>query len=112
MKCATAREAISAMLDGEEAGIACSAVDQHVAAWRPDRALGMRAMIGVAAALLVVTAAIDAAGGRTSLADEAPHLLAVAGWLMLRYLASVTPPATRGTRLRKGAGWRSRLGTP
>jgi predicted anti-sigma-YlaC factor YlaD len=63
-----------------------------VAAWRPGRALGMRAVAGVAAALLVVTAVVDLAGGRTSVADEAPHLLAVAGWLVILYLASVTPP--------------------
>ncbi len=68
-----------------------------VAAWRPGRALGMRAILGVAALLLVVTAATDVAMGRTSLADEAPHLLPVAGWLLVCYLSWAAPPA-RETR--------------
>jgi predicted anti-sigma-YlaC factor YlaD len=69
-----------------------------VAAWRPRRALGMRTLVGVAAALLVVTAVADLAAGRTSLGDEAPHLVAVAGWLIICYLASVTPPTAEQAR--------------
>jgi predicted anti-sigma-YlaC factor YlaD len=83
-----------------------------VAAWRPERASGMRTLVGAVAALLVVTAVVDVAGGRTGLADETPHLLAVTGWLMIRYLAAVTPPAAGGMRLRQGTGWRSRLPGP
>jgi predicted anti-sigma-YlaC factor YlaD len=63
-----------------------------VAAWRPRRALGIRALVSVAAMLLLVTAVADLAAGRTSLDDEAPHLLAVAGWLLVCYLAAVPPP--------------------
>jgi predicted anti-sigma-YlaC factor YlaD len=74
-----------------------------VAAWRPGRALGMRTLVGVASVLLVVTAVIDLAAGRTSLGDEAPHLLTVAGWLMICYLAATTPPATAAAR-GSGAG--------
>jgi predicted anti-sigma-YlaC factor YlaD len=80
-----------------------------LAAWRPGRALGMRALVGVASALLVVTAVIDLASGRTSVGDETPHLLAVAGWLMICYLASVTPPTAREARPVLAAGLRSRL---
>jgi hypothetical protein len=83
-----------------------------VAAWRPRRALGMRALVGVAAALLMVTALIDLAAGRTSVADEAPHLLAVAGWLMICYLASVTPPTAATARPALAARLRSRLRAP
>jgi predicted anti-sigma-YlaC factor YlaD len=83
-----------------------------VAAWRPRRALGMRALVGVAAALLVVTAVIDLAAGRTSVGDEAPHLLAVAGWLMICYLASVTPPTAAKARPVLPARLRSRLPAP
>jgi predicted anti-sigma-YlaC factor YlaD len=62
-----------------------------VAAWRPARAQGMRALVGCAALLLLVTAVIDMAAGRTSLSDEAPHLLVVAGWLLLRPISRLAP---------------------
>lgn len=58
-----------------------------LAALRPVRAAGMSALVGVAALLLCATAAIDLASGRTSVMDEAPHLLTVAGWLLLHRLA-------------------------
>ena len=58
-----------------------------VAAWRPQRARGMRALVGVAALLLLTTAVIDLAAGRTTPLDEAPHLLTIAGWLLLELLA-------------------------
>ena len=63
-----------------------------VAARRPGRAMGMLSLMGAAAALLVLTATLDLVAGRTGLSDEAPHLLVVAGWLLLRWLASVAPP--------------------
>jgi predicted anti-sigma-YlaC factor YlaD len=65
-----------------------------VAAWRPGRARGMRSVVGATAALLVVTAIVDLGAGRTGVADEAPHLLAVAGWLLLSYVAAATPSST------------------
>ncbi len=67
------------------------AVGFLVAAWRPARAQGMRAIVGAAALLLVLTGALDLVGGHTTASDEAPHLLAVAGWLLLRHLAALTP---------------------
>jgi predicted anti-sigma-YlaC factor YlaD len=88
-----------------------------VAAWRPARALGMRALVGVASALLVVTAIIDMAAGRTSAGDEAPHLLAVAGWLLICYLAARTPPAAAARDLgsdgvqRSSGTWPARRGS-
>lgn len=91
---------------------AALAVGFLVAAWRPARALGMRALTGVAAVLLVVTAAADLAAGRTGLADEAPHLLTVAGWLVICCLASMTPPAASQARPRLPAWLRSRLRAP
>jgi len=69
------------------------AVGFVVAARRPARAMGMLSLMGVAAVLLVLTAVIDLVGGRTDLLDEAPHLLVVAGWLLLRRLAAVAPPS-------------------
>ncbi len=63
-----------------------------VAARRPGRAMGMLSLMGAAAGLLVLTATLDLVAGRTGLSDEAPHLLVVAGWLLLRWLATVAPP--------------------
>lgn len=86
-----------------------------VAAWRPARALGMRTLVGVASVLLIVTAVIDLVAGRTSAGDEAPHLLAVAGWLMIRYLAVRTPPAAAARNARPGGfqrSWPAWLGWP
>jgi predicted anti-sigma-YlaC factor YlaD len=71
------------------------AVGFLMAAWRPERARGMRTVVGATAALLVVTAVADLLRGRTGLGDEAPHLLAVAGWLLLVYVAAATPSTTR-----------------
>lgn len=62
-----------------------------IAAWRPSRARGTGTIVGAAALLLVGTAVVDLAAGRTSPSDELPHLLAVAGWLLLRRLAALTP---------------------
>jgi predicted anti-sigma-YlaC factor YlaD len=67
------------------------AVGFLVAAWRPARAHGMRTLVGAAALLLVATAVLDLVLGRTTASDEAPHLLAVAGWLLLHRLAELTP---------------------
>jgi predicted anti-sigma-YlaC factor YlaD len=67
------------------------AVGFLVAAWRPSRARGMSTIVGVAALALIVTAVIDLSLGRTSPGDEAPHLLAVAGWLLLLRLSAFTP---------------------
>ena len=80
-----------------------------VAAWRPGRALGMRMLIGAAAGLLVATAVIDLAMGRTTLLDEAPHLLTVAGWLLIRRVAFLTPPtvAEPAPAWRRGVGLRA-----
>jgi predicted anti-sigma-YlaC factor YlaD len=62
------------------------------AALRPSRARGISVVVGAAALLLVTTALIDVAAGRTSAAGELPHLLAVAGWLLLRRLVALTRP--------------------
>jgi predicted anti-sigma-YlaC factor YlaD len=69
------------------------AVGLLVAAYRPTRAAGMVSLVGAAATLLVVTAALDLAANRTDLSDEAPHLIVVVGWLLLWRLAAVTPPS-------------------
>ncbi len=61
------------------------------AARKPAQAAGMRWLVGAVAALLVLTAVLDVAAGRASLVEESPHLLTVAGWLLLCYLAATAP---------------------
>jgi predicted anti-sigma-YlaC factor YlaD len=84
------------------------AVGFLLAAWRPARAHGIRTLVGAAALLLVATAALDLALGRTTVADEAPHLLAVAGWLLLRQLAGLMPTSETARSLSLSALRRSR----
>jgi predicted anti-sigma-YlaC factor YlaD len=67
------------------------AVGFLAAALRPSRARGMRTLVGCAALLLVVTAAIDLVAGRTTASDEWPHLLAVVGWLLLWRISELAP---------------------
>lgn len=62
-----------------------------VAAWFPSRARGMIPLVGCVALLLVGTATLDLVEGHTVLADEAPHLLAVAGWLLLARFSTLVP---------------------
>lgn len=69
------------------------AVGFLASAWRPGRARGMVVVVGCAVLLLLITAAVDLASGRTSFGDEAPHLLALTGWLLLWRLAALGPPA-------------------
>jgi predicted anti-sigma-YlaC factor YlaD len=68
-----------------------TAVGFLAAAWKPSRARGMQMLVGAAAVLLVVTAVIDIAVARTGVGEELPHLLVVAGWLLLQRLAKLTP---------------------
>jgi predicted anti-sigma-YlaC factor YlaD len=73
-----------------------------IVAWQPTRARGMHTLVGAAAVLLLVTAVIDLIAGRTSLSDEAPHLLVLAGWMLMYRVALLTP-------LEAGGGWGRRL---
>ena len=82
------------------------AVGFLVAVFRPSRAPGMRTLVGCAALLLVATAAIDLLTGRTTASDELPHLLAVAGWLLLRRIAVLAPPNADDHALTLGASAR------
>jgi predicted anti-sigma-YlaC factor YlaD len=73
------------------------AVGFLVVARRPRLARGMRPLVGVIATLLVVTAIVDLVhGGRTTIADEAPHLIAAFGFLLMCLVAG--PPQTRVTQ--------------
>ena len=72
------------------------AVGFLVAGWQPARAQGMRALLGVAALLLALTAGLDLAHGSTSVSDELPHMLVVVGWLLVRRLATLTPSSDDG----------------
>ena len=66
------------------------AIGLLLAAIRPRLATGMVPIVGIVALLLVLTAWIDAVLGYTRLTEEAPHLLEVAGFVLLLRLAYVT----------------------
>jgi len=78
------------------------AVGFLAAALRPSRAQGMRTLVGCAALLLVATAIIDLISGRTTPSDELPHLLAVAGWLLLGRMAALAPSSADEPELTLG----------
>lgn len=63
------------------------AVGFAAAAQRPVRARGMLSVVGAATAALVLLAVVDSAYDETTLLAELPHVVAVAGWLLLRTLA-------------------------
>ena len=60
-----------------------------LAAARPRLAAGMVPVLGTVAGLLLLTASTDLALGSTTLADEAPHLLDFAGFLLLWRVAKL-----------------------
>jgi predicted anti-sigma-YlaC factor YlaD len=62
-----------------------------VAAVRPDRAIGMQPIVATAAVLLAGSAVFDLARHRTTVSDLAPHLLVLAGWLLILFLARRIP---------------------
>jgi predicted anti-sigma-YlaC factor YlaD len=68
------------------------------AASRPWRSAGLVPLAGVAAALLWITAMGDIADGETAFHHELPHLLAVAGFVLLAL--AVRPPGHAAARLR------------
>jgi predicted anti-sigma-YlaC factor YlaD len=70
------------------------AIGLALAAYRPRLAAGMLPIVGIIAGLLLLTAGTDLALGRTTLTDEFPHLLDMAGFLLLWRLAKVTGGAT------------------
>jgi len=81
------------------------AIGLLLAAYRPRLAAGMLPIVGIIAGLLLLTAGSDLALGRTQLADETPHLLDVAGFLLLWRLAKVT-----GGPVGDESGWASAPG--
>jgi predicted anti-sigma-YlaC factor YlaD len=72
------------------------AVGFAAAALRPARARGMLPLVGVATVALVVLAFIDTAHGQTTLLAELPHVITVAGWLLLHRLARADPDSSNG----------------
>jgi predicted anti-sigma-YlaC factor YlaD len=71
------------------------AVGFAVAALRPAHARGMLPLVGAATAGLIVLSAIDTANGQTTLMTEVPHLIAVAGLVLLHLTADRRPETYR-----------------
>jgi predicted anti-sigma-YlaC factor YlaD len=74
-----------------------------VAALRPRRAAGMRSIAGTAAVLLLTSATVDLVSHRTDFYKESPHLLVLAGWLLITLLSSLTPDSGTPSTVRHGA---------
>jgi predicted anti-sigma-YlaC factor YlaD len=73
------------------------AIGLLVAAWQPERARGLLPMALALGGILVFTAAIDVVGGDTAVLSEAPHVLELAGVVLLWCLAR--PAARRPWRV-------------
>jgi predicted anti-sigma-YlaC factor YlaD len=99
--------ALPALVMGDDAGAPIH-VARHVgsmsvalavglvyAAWRPVRAFGLLPIAAALAVCMVVTAALDLAGGRVAALGEAHHVLDVAGLLLLWLLAGAPRPGRR-----------------
>ena len=84
-------------------------IGYFVAAVRPKRAAGMRAIVGTAALLLIGSAVIDLMAHRTTAWDEAPHLITLAGWLLVTFVASQTPETGLPPSSRASLANRSRV---
>jgi predicted anti-sigma-YlaC factor YlaD len=76
-----------------------------VGAIRPALSAGLAWPCGVAAAGLVVTAAADLVGGQTIGADEAQHLIAVAGAALLCWQASTLRSGAAESALETSWSW-------
>jgi predicted anti-sigma-YlaC factor YlaD len=68
---------------------AAFAVGLAAAAVRPARARALVPIVGAGGLALLATAIADLISGRTVISDELPHLIVVAGWLVLLGLAAV-----------------------
>lgn len=80
------------------------AIGLLAAAHRPQRAAGLFTLVATAGAALLVTAIIDLARGATTIADESPHLLVVAGALLLWALSRTVDPRRAPVESAVGAG--------
>jgi predicted anti-sigma-YlaC factor YlaD len=63
------------------------AVGFAVTALRPQHARGMRPLVGAATMCLIVVSVIDTANGETTLLAETPHVIALAGLVLLHLVA-------------------------
>jgi predicted anti-sigma-YlaC factor YlaD len=68
------------------------AVGFAIVALRPGRAFAISPVVGTAAGLLVLTALIELATGKTHLVNETPHAIAFVGWLLVHRIGRLTPP--------------------
>ena len=68
---------------------AAFAVGLAAAAVRPARARALVPIVGAGGLALLATAIADLISGRTVVSDELPHLIVVAGWLVLLALAAI-----------------------
>jgi predicted anti-sigma-YlaC factor YlaD len=82
-----------------------------VAAFRPTLARGILPLVGVAVGTLIILAVVDSAMGYTTLSNETPHLVTLAGallvFLMARLSRATGGPGRREGQSRPGGNWPS-----
>jgi predicted anti-sigma-YlaC factor YlaD len=80
-----------------------------VAAFRPSLARGILPLVGVASGTLIILAVVDSALGYTTLSSETPHLVTLAGallvFLMARLSRGTGRPEQREGQPRPGGNW-------
>jgi predicted anti-sigma-YlaC factor YlaD len=76
------------------------------AAFRPSLARGILPLVGVASATLIILAVVDSAMGYTTLPDEMPHLVTLAGALLVFLTARLSRGAeAAAAKRRTAASW-------
>ena len=80
-----------------------------VAAFRPSLARGILPLVAVASGTLIILAVVDSAMGYTTLSNETPHLVTLAGallvFLMARLSRETGEPGQREGQPRPGGNW-------
>jgi predicted anti-sigma-YlaC factor YlaD len=77
-----------------------------VAAFRPSLARGILPLVAVASGTLLILAVVDSALGYTTLSDEAPHLVTLAGALLVFLMARLSRGTEgAGAKRRTAASW-------
>ncbi len=76
------------------------AVGFWVCALRPSRASAFVLMMGTGSLMMVATAIVELARGRTDLLDEAPHVVTLVGWLLICFTSKRVPSDAESERIR------------
>jgi predicted anti-sigma-YlaC factor YlaD len=77
-----------------------------VAAFRPSLARGILPLVAVATGTLIILAVVDSALGYTTLSNETPHLVTLAGALLVYLMSRLSRGTGGAAKRRTAASWR------